>query len=91
MDVISRPPPTCTMGSESPKKSRMYDPTNIDTTRMKNTLTAIRPASALRMSVEHPAVLARKIGTLAGGLMMDASAADTSVSSSNARTSWIMR
>ena len=67
----------------------MYDPTNIDTTRMKKTFTAIRQASAFRMSVEQPAVLARKIGTLAGGLVMDASAANTSATTFSARTNWV--
>ena len=59
---------------------------NIDPTRMKKTFTAMRHASARRMSVEHPTVLARKIGTLAGGLVMAASAANTRAKSFAART-----
>ena len=67
----------------------MYDPTNIETTRMKKTFTAIRQASAFRIAVEQFAVLARNTGTLAGGLVMDASAANTSITTLTARTSWV--
>ena len=69
-----------------PEESRIWDPTNIDTTRITKTFTAICRARACRSAVEHPAVIARKMGTLPGGLMMDTRPLKTRITSLMAST-----
>src|SRR6516162_1625661 len=56
------PPPTCTTGSEIPKKARMYVPTKYEPTNSTKLSTAIRHDNAFRASELYPPVRARKNG-----------------------------
>src|ERR1700688_2176143 len=68
------PPPTCTTGSEIPKKERTCTPTKYDPTSKKKLFIAIRKESALRVIGEYSLVIARKIGLPPNGSTMGNSA-----------------
>src|SRR5215467_10315440 len=56
------PPPTCTTGSEIPKKARMYVPVKYEPTSSTKLSNAIRHDNVFRASELYPPVSARKNG-----------------------------
>ena len=63
--LTTRPPPTWTTGTDSPKNSRTYVPVATDASKRTNALTATRQASAARSGGVYSDVIARKIGRAA--------------------------
>src|ERR1700722_10409344 len=63
-------PPTCTTGSEMPKKERMCAPIKYDPTSRRKLFVAIRNDSARRVGGEYSLVIARKIGLPPSGSTM---------------------
>ena len=69
------PPATWTIGTDRPKNSSTYVPTNSDASSRTNALIAIFLASVARTSGLTSAVIARNIGAPPNGLTIGSSAA----------------
>ena len=63
VEITIKPPPTCTTGSEIPKKARMWVPIRYEPNSRKKLFIAIRRESDLRPKVEYSLVNDKKIGS----------------------------
>src|ERR1700676_135161 len=75
--MTSNPPPTCTTGSEIPKKARMYVPIKYDPTSKKKLFMAMRHDNSFRASGAYCLVSARKKGLPPSGSTIGKSALKT--------------